>query len=206
LKVCKINSNVYTGISDFPELIESFEQHKLVNKTDLSWLKNIAHHAQCAKATEVIEEYEKLLLADKIPWHSSHAKGTYLVGKTSKKPENVTIEDSSNAKLVASRMVNIKESDSILDSSEVGSVKFYWKLVDENVSIQIPQTIITSQIQECKKVDLTHVGIMIDGNLILTNIGEIGTFVLIKTAWGYFARAKPSKVESKKLCGTLCGS
>ena len=178
LKVCKINSNVYTDISDFPELVESFEQHKLVNKTDLSWLKNIAHHVQCAKASDVIEKYEKLLLADKIPWHSSYTKGRFLVGKTSKKPENVTIEDSSNAKLAASSIVNIRESDSILNSSEVGSVTFYWKLVDENVSIQIPQAIITSQMQECKKVNLTHVGIMIDGNLNLKNIDEIGTYFI----------------------------
>ena len=175
LKVCKINSDVYKEISDFPELVESLEQHKLLNKTDLSWLKNIAYHARCTKATGVIEEYENLLLADKIPWYSRRTEGTFLVGRTDKKPESVTIKDSSNAKLAASRIVNIRRSDSILDSSEVGSVTYYWRVVDKAVRIKIPQAVHPSLLNKCKHSNLTHVGVMIDGKLNLTNVDEIGT-------------------------------
>ena len=171
LKVCNVNSDVVEEIHDFPELVKSFERHELLNKSDLSWLKNIAHHAQCAEATAVVEEYESLLMADKIPWYSSHPKGTYLVGRTDKKPENVTIKDSSNAKSAASRIVNIKESDSVLDSTEVGSVTFYWKLVNKGATIQIPKAADDLQMKGCKNAGLTHVGIMVDGILNWTAIG-----------------------------------
>ena len=174
LKVCGINSDIYAEISDFPELVKSFEQHELLNKTDLSWLKNIANHAQCTKAIEVIEKYEELLLADKISWYSSDTKGTFLVGKTDKKPQNVTIKDSSNAKSAASRIVNIKESDSILNFSEVGSVVFYWKVLDNSVRIELPKVANPFLIKKCKDVDLTHIGVLIDGNLSLADINEIG--------------------------------
>ena len=177
LKVCNINSDVLKNVSDFPELVRSFERHELLNKSDLSWLKNIAHHAQCTKATEVVEKYESLLIADKIPWYSSHSKGTYLVGRTDKKPENVTIKDSSNAKSAASRIVNIKESDSVLDSSEVGSVTFYWRLTSKDVGIRIPEGLDASLIKKCKNVDLTHIGIMINGILTWANIDEIGKYI-----------------------------
>ena len=173
LKVCHVNSDVVENVSDFPELVRSLERHELLNKSDLTWLKNIAHHAQCAEATAVVEEYESLLMADKIPWYSSHTTGTYLVGRTDKKPENVTIKDGSNAKSAASRIVNIKESDSVLDSTEVGSVTFYWKLVSKNVEIQIPEVVNASLTKECNNAGLTHVGIMIDGNLNWTTIDEI---------------------------------
>ena len=179
LKVCQVNSDILEEISDLPELVVSFEKHGLVNKSDLTWLKNIAHHAQCTKATAVVEEYESLLMADKIPWYSSHRKGTYLVGRTEKEPENVTIKDSSNAKSAASRIVNIKESDSVLDSTEVGSVTFYWKLVNEGVGIQIPKAADASLIKECENAGLIHVGIMIDGNLNWTTIDEMGMYITI---------------------------
>ena len=174
LKVCNVNSDVVEEIHDFPELVKLFERHELLNKSDLSWLKNIAHHAQCAEATAVVEEYESLLMADKIPWYSSHTTGTYLVGRTDKKPENVTIKDSSNAKSATSRIVNIKESDSLLDSTEVGSVTFYWKLVNKGVGIQIPEVVNALQIKGCKNAGLTHVGVMVDGILNWTTIDEIG--------------------------------
>ena len=176
LKVCNVNSDIYVGISDFPELVKSLEQHELLNKMDLSWLKNIAHHTQCTKAIKVIEEYENLLLADKIPWYSSQSKGTFLVAKTNKKPHSVTIKDSSNAKSAVSKIVSIKESDSILNFSEVGSVIFYWKLLEKSTRIEIPDVFSASLIKECKDVDLTHVGIMIDGSLNLTNLDEIGMY------------------------------
>ena len=177
LKICDINSDVVEEIHDFPELVKSFERHELLNKSDLSWLKNIAHHAQCAEATAVVEEYESLLMADKIPWYSSHTTGTYLVGRTDKKPESITIKDGSNAKSAASRIVNIKESDSVLDSTEVGSVTFYWKLVSKGVGIKIPKVINASLIKGCKNAGLTHVGIMNYGNLNWSTIDEIGMSV-----------------------------
>ena len=174
LKVCKVNSDILKEISDLAELVISFEEHELLNKSDLTWLKNIAHHAQCAEATAVVEEYESLLMADKIPWYSSHTTGTYLVGRTDKKSESVTIKDSSNAKSAASRIVNIKESDSVLDSTEVGSVTFYWKLVNKGATIQIPKAADDLQIEGCKNAGLTHVGVMVDGILNWTTIDEIG--------------------------------
>ena len=176
LKVCRISPDVYANISDFPELVESFEQHELLNKTDLSWLKNIAYHAKCDKATEVIEKYESFLLADKIPWYSNYSKGAFLVGKTNRKPESITIKDSSNAKSAASRIVNINESDSVLNSSEVGSVMLYWRLINKDV-IEIPKFVDVSIIEECRNVHLTHIGIMINNDLNLINIDEIGTYV-----------------------------
>ena len=177
LKVCKINSNVLEQISDFPELVESLEQHKLLNKTDLSWLKSIANHIYCIKASQVIEEYERLLMADKISWNGSHPQGIFLVGRTDKKPENVTIQDSSKAKSAASGIVNIKESDSVLDSSGVGSVTFYWKLVHNDVAIQLPKTTDVSLIKECKNACLTHIGVMTDGSLTMVTVDEIGVYV-----------------------------
>ena len=177
LKICKVNADVGKDVSDFPELVRSFEKHKLVNKTDLSWLKNIAHHAKCPNVTDIIEEYESMLLADKIPWHSGHPKGIYLVGKTDKKSENVTIKDSSNAKSAASRIVNIRETDSILDYSEVGSIIFYWRIVNTSIRVEIAKDPDLSLIMQCKHANLTHVGIMIDGNLNWTVIDDIRRYV-----------------------------
>ena len=174
LKVCKINSDVLEGISDFPELVASFEKHALLNKADLSWLKNIAQHAECTKATEVVEEYERLLIADKIPWYSSHPEGTYLVARTDKKPESVTVKDSNNAKSAASEIVNIVESDSVLKSSEVGSVIFYWKLINKGAKIQIPKVTSALLKKRCKNAGVTYVGVMIDGDLNWITIDETG--------------------------------
>ena len=199
LKVCKVNSDILEEISDLPELVVSFEKHGLVNKSDLTWLKNIAHHAQCAEATAVVKEYESLLMADKIPWYNIHPKGTYLVGRTDKKPENVTIKDSSNAKSAASRIVNIKESDSVLDSTEVGSVIFYWKLVSKGVEIQIPKAADALLIKECENADLTHVGIMIDGNLNWTTIDEMGMYITI----AYTALTQDHYIYQLKTIATL---
>lgn len=148
-----------------------------MNKTDLSWLKIIANHAQCTKATKITEEYEKLLIADKIPWYRSHSKGTYIVGRTDKKPENVTIKDSRNAKSTVSKIVNIKESDSVLNFSEVGSVTFYWRIVNKSVRIEIPEVIHGSLIDKCRNVHLTHLGVMVDGNLNWVTVDKLGTYI-----------------------------
>ena len=177
LKVCNINSSVLEKVNDFAKLVKSLEEHELLNKADLSWLKTIVHYAQCTKAIKIIEEYEIFLMADKIPWYSSHPKGTYLVGRTDKKPENVTIKDSSDAKSAVSRIFNIKESDSVLDSSQVGPVKFYWKLINEAIKIKIPKVADVSLVRKCKSASLTHVGIMIDGNLSWITIDELGMYV-----------------------------
>ena len=182
LKVCNMNSDVLEKVFDFPDLVKSLERHELLNKTDLSWLKSIANHAQCTEATKLIEEYERLLMADKIPWYSKHSKGTYLVGRTDKKPESVTIKDSSDAKSAVSKMVSIKESDSVLDYSEVGSVTFYWRLVSKEINLQIPKFADALLITECNNADLTHVGIMIDKTLNWITIDEMdinekGTYV-----------------------------
>ena len=181
LKVCNINSAVLEEISDFPELARSLERHKLLNKTDLSWLKTIAHYAGCRKAIEAIEEYETSLIADKIPWYSGHPKGTYLVGRTDKKPENVTIKNSSEVKSVVSRLTNIKESDSVLDSLEVGSVTFYWRIINESVGIHLTKVnhapLIEKFKEECNEANLTHVGIMTNGNLKWTSINELGMYI-----------------------------
>ena len=170
LKVCNIDSEVVKDVLDFPELVRSFERHQLLNKTDLSWLKNIAHHTQCAEATDVIEKYESLLIADKIPWYSSHTKGTYLVGRTGKKPENVTIKDSIDAKSAASGILDIKRTDTVLDSSEVGSVTFYWKFVNKNAAQIFEEDIDDVLIKRCLNVGLTEVGIMEDGDLYWIDI------------------------------------
>ena len=104
LKVCNINSDIVEEIHDFPELVVSFEKYGLLKKSDVTLLNKVAHHAQCAKAVEVVEKYE-----------------TYIVGGIDKKPENVTIKDSSNINLAASRIIVNEEIDSIQDSTEVGS-------------------------------------------------------------------------------------
>ena len=179
LKICKVNSDVLVGISDFPELVASFEKHGLINKADLSWLKNIARHAECTKATEVAEEYENLLMADKIPWYSNHPEGTYLA-RTDKKPESVTVKDSNNAKSAASELVNIVESDSVLKSSEVGSVTFYWKLINKSAKIQIPKVANALLKQRCRDAGITYVGVMINDDLNSNwiTIDETGKFVV----------------------------
>ena len=174
LKVCKINLDILEKISDFPELMQSFESHELLSKTDLSWLRVIAHYAQCMEAIKVVEKYENLLIADKIQWYSN-PKGTYLVVKTEKRPEDVTIKYSSDVKSTVSEIVNIKETDSILNSSEVGSVTFYLKLVNKDITIQIPNVSNSVLIKKCKDADITHIGIMTDGSLNLATIDEIGT-------------------------------
>ena len=185
LKVCYFNSEVFNEASDFPELVKLFEGQKLLSKTDLSWLKNIADHVKCTKATEVVEKYENSLIADKILWYSSHQKGTYLVGRTGNKPENVTIKDSNIAKSAACGIVGKEEidfildsSEIVLDSSEVGSVTFYWKLINEDATIQLSKVFNTSLIEKCQNADLTHIGIMIDGKLNWAAVDEMGMYTV----------------------------
>ena len=87
------------------------------------------------------------------------------MGKTDKKAENITIKDCSIAKSVVSKIVGNNETDSVLDSSEIGSVTFYWRLLSNNVGIHIPKSVVFSLIKECKTASLTDVGIIIDGSM-----------------------------------------
>ena len=172
LQLCEIESEIFTKITDLPSLIKSLESNNLLNKTDLSWLKYIATSLKCSKAIEIVENYETLLFADKIIWSSKYPKGTYLVGKISKSSEFVTIKDSSDAKSVASRIVQLKETDSMSDFSQTGSVIVYWKVI-KDVTINIPDSISAFLARECKNADLTHIGILMDGKLNLKCINEL---------------------------------
>ena len=172
LQLCEIKSEIFTKITDLPTLVKALEKNNLLNKTDLSWLKYIATSLKCSKAIEIVENYETLLFADKIIWSSEHPKGTYLVGKISKNSEFVTIKDSSDAKSVASRIVQLKETDSMSDFYQTGSVIVYWK-VFKDVTINIPNSISVLLARECKNVDLTHIGILMDGRLNLKCIDEL---------------------------------
>ena len=172
LKLCNIKSEIFTKVADYPSLIMLLEKHDLLSQADLSWLKYIATCVNCKKATEIIKNYEKTLIADKIVWSSKHPEGTFLVGRISKSPEFVTIKDSSDAKSAASKIVELKETDSITDSSEVGSVVFYWRVVRE-VTINIPKYINALIAKECSDACLTHIGIMINGKLDLKCIEEL---------------------------------
>ena len=181
LKLCNIKSEIFTKVADYPSLIRLLEKHNLLSQADLSWLKYIATCSNCKKATEIIENYEKTLIADKIVWSSKHPEGTFLVGRVSKSPEFVTIKDSSDAKSAASEIVELKDTDSITDSSEVGSVVFYWRVV-RKVTINFLKFINASVAKKCSDARLTHIGIMIDGKLDLKSIDKpTGILTYIRT-------------------------
>ena len=172
LKLSNVKSEIFEDIADYMNLIKLLENHDLLSKTDLSWLKYIATYSNCAKAMEIIENYETLLIADKIVWSSKHPSGTYLVGKISKSSEFVTIKDSGDAKSVASKIVSLQETDSKSESSEVGSVIFYWRII-KDVAIKVPNYIDVFLAKECRNACLTHVGIMVDGKQHLKCIDEL---------------------------------
>ena len=172
LKVCNVKSEVFNEITDYPNLIMLLERYGFLSKTDLSWIKFIATSADCTKATETIETYERLLIADKIFWGNKHPKGRFLVGKLSKNPQSVTIKHSSDAKAVVSKIFSLKEIESKSESSEIGSVIFYWKIITD-VTINIPKFINASLAKECITASLTHVGLMIDGKLDMTSIEKL---------------------------------
>ena len=178
VNLCNIKSEIFEKITDYISLIKALEEHDLAGKTDLSWLKYIATCSNCLKATEIIEEYESLLFSDKVIWSTVHLKGTYLVGKISKSSEFITIKDISNAKSAASRIVNLEETDSKLDSSEVESVIFYWRVI-KDVSINIPNFITASVKKQCIDAHLTHVGVMMDRKLNLKCIDEFAGMYFI---------------------------
>lgn len=180
LRLCNLKSELFTEIPDYPSLIILLEKHDLLSKADLSWLKYIATSSGCTKAAQILENYEKLLFADKTLWSDKHSKGTYIVGKISRSSEFVTIKDISNAKSVVSKIVNLQETDSKLDYSEIGSVIFYWKII-KDVTIHIPEIVDPLVLEECKDACLTHIGIVKDGKVDLEYVDKlIGTYMLCR--------------------------
>ncbi len=175
VNICGINKDVIQHIHDFVDLIIFLEKHNHMNNTDLSMLKSIARHVKCTKALEVINKYEVQLMADKTKWyyHEHSLKGTFLVGKIAKKPENVTLKDVSDAKLAASKVVKIEETDSILDFTKMGIVTFYWRILSKDLKLYIPKLINPFVMEHCRASGLTHVGIMTDGSLNITEIEKL---------------------------------
>ena len=186
LRLCNVKSELFTEISyDYPSLIKLLEKHDLLSKADLSWLKYIATSSGCTKAAQILENYEKLLFADKIIWSNKHSKGTYLVGKISRSSEFVTIKDISNAKSVVSKVVNLQETDSKLDSSEIGSVIFYWRVI-KDVTVHVPEFVDPLIAKECEDACLTHIGIVKDGKTDLEHVDNlIGTYVCMLLLYSY---------------------
>ena len=170
LKLSNIDLIVFKDVATFLDLITSLEKYKYLNKTDLSWLKYIVDYTNNAVAEEIIKNYETCLLADKIYWCSNyHSTGTFLIGKISNQPEIATIKNISFAKSVASEVAGIQDTDSILNSSEVGSVICYWKITT-NKEFKIPENLAISVKLKCKHAGLTHIGKATNGNKELVRI------------------------------------
>ena len=174
LETANVDPKVFKNISSFPNLCTSLEKHNHMNKADLSWLKDIAGYMECEKALEIIENYEVLLVADKTNWDNilNEANTGFVVKISNKSSENCTIKDCSNAKLTASKMVELNETDSVLGSAGVGSMILYWR-VKENTSIRIPEIVNSSLMRSCKDASITHIGTIINGNLQIRNIDEL---------------------------------
>ena len=172
LKLSNIDLNFLENVAKFSDLLHSLEKYNYLTKTDLSWLKYVVDYVRNIEAQKIINDYEISLLADKIYWSGSHPSGTFLVGRISNKPETVTIKNNSLAKSAASDVVGIHNTDSILDSSEVGSVIFYWKIID-GAEFEIPKSISNSVKRKCKDAGLTHIGKMVDGKTEFMSINEL---------------------------------
>ena len=175
LEAAKVDPKVFKNISSFPNLFTSLEKHNHMNKADLSWLKAIAEYGKCEKASEIIKNYETLLIADKTNWGSILNKtNTGFIAKISNKSsENCTIKDCSNAKSIGSEMVGSNETDGTLESAGVGSMIFYWRVVKKNASVTLPEIVDSSLMTRCKNAGVTHIGTIVDGNLQLRNIDKL---------------------------------
>ena len=175
LKICRINPQVIECVNDYADLVISLETHDLLSNINISWLKSIAQYFECTKALEIMQKYEEdQLIADKVKWcrHTSHPNGTFLVGRVDKNPEDVTLKDANDAKNAASRVLNIEETDSILDFAEKGSVIFYWRITTKNLKLKI-QTINDSVIKDCKAASLIQIGYMINGSLNMMEVNKL---------------------------------
>ena len=169
LQIVNVNPSIYQDVSSFPGLFASFEKHKIMNKTDISWLKTIAEHVKCTKALKIIENYESLSIADKIIWKNCilDIAGNMFFAKISNKPlESCTIKDASNAKAVMCKILEITETDGTLEFSGVGSIIFYWR-VEKNTKIVIPKIIHPSILRSCRQAGITHIGTITNGNIQL---------------------------------------
>ena len=175
LQNANIDPDVISNISNFPSLFKSLERHDLIHKAEVGWLKAIAKYAKCEKGLEIIEKYSSLLIADKIICsHDSFRKiSNGFVAKCSDNSlEESAIKDCSNAKSTTSKIMGLKETDGILDSTEVGSLTFYWK-VKENITISIPKFIDVSLIKNCKDAGITHIGTITNGEVQLVDVTEL---------------------------------
>lgn len=175
LQNTNIDPAILRDISNFPALFKSFEGHKLLHAGDPAWLTTIAKYVQCPKALEVIERYSRLLIADKtICSHDSFTKPINgFVAKFSHRTlETFTVKDCSDAKTTVRKILDLNDTDGILDHSEVGSLTFYWR-VKENITITIPKFTCASLIKNCKYSGITEIGTITDGNLQMVNISEL---------------------------------
>ena len=175
LQNTNIDPAILGNISNFPDLFKSFEAHNLLHAGDPAWLTTIAKYVQCPKALEVIERYSRLLIADKtICSHDSFNKpiNGYVAKFSHRTLENFTVKDCSDAKATVGKILDLNNTDGILDHSEVGSLTFYWK-VKENITITIPKFTYASLIKHCKDNGITHIGTITDGNLQMVNISEL---------------------------------
>ena len=125
------SKEVFHNIDGFADVMNLLEKYNCFNSTDVSLLKEIANQFDCIRGLSVIEKYESQeLMVDKAAWghyHTSNSHETFLVARVDKTPENTTIKHISDAKSAASKAVGIKETDTILDHSEVSSVKLFGK-------------------------------------------------------------------------------
>ena len=174
LQNTNIDPDILRNISSFPDLFKSFEAHDLLHAGDPAWLTTIAKYVKCPKALEVIEKYSRLLIADKTICSCDSYKpiNGFVAKFLDKTLENCTVKDCSNAKTAVREILDLKDTDGILDHSEVGSLTFYWR-VKENVTITIPKFTCASLIKNCKDNGITHIGTITDGNLELVNISEL---------------------------------
>ena len=176
LRNANMDPDILKNILNFADLLRSLEKHSLMHKADLSWLKAIAKYTKCSKALDIIENYNgDSLIADKTKY-SNHGpneiKNGFAVKYFDKSLEDCTLKDCSDAKEAVSNILGLKDTDGILDSSEVGSLTFFWK-VRENIKITVPKFIDASLIKKCKDVGITQIGAITNGQLKLINISEL---------------------------------
>ena len=175
LENADVDPDILKNISNFSDLFKSLEAHDLMHKAELCWLKAIIKYAKCPKAFKIIETYSDLLIADKTKCSNDSAnkiKNGFAVKYSDKSLVDCTIKDSSDTKEIASKIMGLKETDGILDSSEVGSLTFFWK-VKENITITIPKFIDASLTKNCKDAGITQIGTITNGNLKMINITEL---------------------------------
>ena len=176
LKSANMNPDILKNILNFTDLLRCLEKHNFMHKADLSWLKAIARYTKCSKALDIIENYySDSLIADKTKYSNhgpSKIKNGFAVKYSDKSLEDCTLKDCNDAKEAVSDILGLKDTDGLLDSSEVGSLTFFWK-VRENLKTAIPKFIDASLVKKCKDVGITQIGAITNGHLKLMNISEL---------------------------------